>query len=40
MSAIAWVRAQGIQEIPNVGRYSMCTDTEGYPFGLYQGQSG
>lgn len=24
------------QEIPSVGRYARCTDTEGNPFGLYQ----
>ena len=24
-------------EIPGVGRYSRCTDSEGNPFGLYQG---
>jgi predicted enzyme related to lactoylglutathione lyase len=25
------------QEIPNVGVYALCTDTEGNPFGVYQG---
>ena len=25
------------QEIPGVGRYAVCTDTEGNSFGLYQG---
>ena len=29
--------ASDAQEIPGVGRYSQCTDTEGNPFGLYQG---
>jgi predicted enzyme related to lactoylglutathione lyase len=24
------------QEIPNVGRYATCTDTEGNAFGLFQ----
>ena len=24
------------QEIPNVGRYATCSDTEGNPFGLFQ----
>jgi uncharacterized protein len=41
-AAIARVRELGgeasdAQEIPGVGRYSQCTDTEGNPFGLYQG---
>jgi uncharacterized protein len=27
-----------IQEIPGVGRYSICTDTEGNRIGLYQAQ--
>lgn len=27
------------QEIPGVGVYAQCTDTEGNPFGLYQGAS-
>jgi uncharacterized protein len=29
-------KAGDAQEIPGVGRYSHCTDTEGNPFGLYQ----
>ena len=29
--------ASDAQEIPGVGRYSRCTDTEGNSFGLFQG---
>jgi predicted enzyme related to lactoylglutathione lyase len=32
--------ASDAEEIPGVGRYSHCTDTEGNPFGLYQGSEG
>jgi predicted enzyme related to lactoylglutathione lyase len=40
-ASVARVRERGgqaadKQEIPGVGLYSQCTDTEGNPFGLYQ----
>jgi hypothetical protein len=40
-ASIAKVRNAGgqagdAQEIPNTGRYSVCTDTEGNEFGLYE----
>ena len=28
-----------VQEMPGVGRYAVCADSEGNPFGLYQGAS-
>ena len=31
--------ASAAQEIPGVGRYARCGDTEGNPFGLYQAAS-
>jgi len=44
-TAVAKVRELGgdasdKQEIPGVGHYSHCTDTEGNPFGLYQQEAG
>jgi uncharacterized protein len=32
--------ASGAEEIPGVGRYSTCIDSEGNPFGLYQAEEG
>jgi uncharacterized protein len=32
--------ASDAEEIPGVGSYSRCTDTEGNAFGLYQGEGG